>query len=65
MNAVPELREDFQFPEMPDEVYVEVGSDWAQCPRTTDVDQRWPGVLGQALAAQLLSATAHDAAQQR
>ena len=31
---MPELHKDFQHPEIPDEVYVEVDSDWAQCPRT-------------------------------
>ena len=34
INAVPEWRWDFQHQVMPDEVYVEVDSDWAQCPRT-------------------------------
>ena len=54
INAVPELRWDFQYQDTPDEVYVDVDSDWAQC-----------CVLAQALAGQLLSATAHDIAQQR
>ena len=34
LNAVPELRWDFQYQEMPDEVHVKVDSDWTQCPRT-------------------------------
>ena len=34
ISAVREWRWDFQHQEMPDEVYVEVDSDWAQCPRT-------------------------------
>ena len=34
INAVPALRWDFQYQKMPDEVHVEVDSDWAQCPRT-------------------------------
>ena len=34
INAVMELPWDVQHPEMPDEVYVEVDSDWAQRPRT-------------------------------
>ena len=36
MNAMLELRRDFQYQEKPDEVHVEVGNDWAQCPR-----KRW------------------------
>ena len=34
INAVPELRWDFQNQEIPDEVHVEVDGNWAQCPRT-------------------------------
>ena len=30
INAVPALRWDFQYQKMPDEVHVEVDSDWAQ-----------------------------------
>jgi len=33
-NAVLELRWDFAYQEWPTSVYVEVDSDWAQCPRT-------------------------------
>ena len=62
LNAVPELRWDFRYQEMHDEVYIEVDSDWEQCPRT----RRWRcRVLEQTCVGQLLSAATHDRTQQR
>ena len=74
ISAVREWGWDFQHQEMPDEVYVEVDSDWAQCPRTCRstgaglpvlVYRCWSGVLEEAFAGQLRSATAHDITRQR
>ena len=66
INAVYELRWDFHHQDMPDDVYVEVDSDGARCPRTRrstsgDLVFWW----GKHFAGQLLSATAHEIAQQR